>query len=148
MSNINVRLAYKEDLAAMHAVEMSSFSMPWSYDAFVENFYNIFSVYVLAETENGEVVGFGGMQSIFEEAHIMNVAVDKNYRRMGIADKMLALMKDEARARKAEKMFLEVRIGNTPAKELYRKNGFKEMAVRKGYYSDNGEDAVIMVAEI
>ncbi len=148
MSEITVRLAYKEDLKAMHRVEMSSFSMPWSFDAFVENFYNVFSVYVLAEDENGEVVGFGGMQSIFEEAHIMNIAVLKEFRRRGIAEKMLSLMKTEAKARKAEKMFLEVRAGNTPAKELYRKHGFNEIAVRKGYYSDNGEDALIMEAEI
>lgn len=148
MPDFNIRLAYKEDLKRMHNVENLSFSNPWSYESFKENFFNLFSIYVLAEDENGEVVGFGGMQVIFEEAHIMNIAVLENYRRKGIADKILELLMSQAKERDAETMFLEVRKSNIPAQMLYAKHGFVEISVRKSYYSDNNEDAVIMTSEL
>lgn len=148
MDGYNVRLAYKEDLKGMHNVESLSFSNPWSYEAFKENFFNLFSVYVLAEDENDEVVGFGGMQVIFEEAHIMNIAVLEQCRRRGIAGRLLELMMLQAKERDAQTMFLEVRKSNIPAQTLYKKYGFAEVTVRKKYYSDNGEDAVIMAAEL
>lgn len=148
MSEFSVRLAYKEDLKGMHNVENLSFATPWSYEAFKENFFNLFSVYVLAEDSDGEVVGFGGMQVIFEEAHIMNIAVLEKYRRRGIADKLLELLMSQAKERDAMTMFLEVRKNNIPAQTLYKKHGFEKITVRKNYYSDNGEDAVIMAAEL
>lgn len=148
MSDFNIRLAYKEDLKRMHNVENLSFPNPWSYESFKKNFFNPFSIYVLAEDENGEVVGFGGMQVIFEEAHIMNIAVLETYRRKGIADKMLELLMSQANERDAETMFLEVRKSNIPAQMLYAKHGFIKIYVRKSYYSDNNEDAVIMTAEL
>lgn len=147
MTDISVRLAYKEDIAAMYNVEKTSFPCPWSYDSFAENFYNLYSIYVLAENSDG-VIGFGGMQVIFDEAHIMNVAVLKNYRRNGAASQMLELMMNEAKSRGAEKIFLEVRKSNLPAQALYRKHGFNMLAIREKYYSDNNEDAIIMAAEL
>lgn len=148
MADYNVRLAYKEDLKGMYNVENLSFVNSWSYEAFKENFFNLFSIYVLAENENGDIVGFGGMQVIFEEAHIMNVAVLEQYRRKGIAGSLLELMMLQARERDAQTMFLEVRESNIPAQTLYKKYGFTEITIRKNYYSDNGENAIIMVAEL
>lgn len=148
MADYNVRLAYKEDLRGMHNVENLSFSNPWSYEAFKENFFNLFSVYVLAENEYGEIVGFGGMQVIFEEAHIMNIAVLEQCRRKGIAGNLLELMMIQARERDAQTMFLEVRESNIPAQTLYKKYGFTEITIRKNYYSDNGENAIIMAVEL
>ena len=116
--------------------------------SFAENFYNAFSVYVLAENEYDGVVGFGGMQIIFDEAHIMNIAVKNDFRRKGIADGMLCFMMSYAKEKGAAKMFLEVRRGNLPAQALYLKHGFNVLTVRKNYYSDNGEDAIIMTAEL
>ncbi|MBP3348706.1 MAG: ribosomal protein S18-alanine N-acetyltransferase [Clostridia bacterium] len=147
MANSSVRLAYREDLKAMHRVESECFAAPWSYEAFEENFYNPFSIYTLAESDD-EVVGFGGMQVIFDEAHIMNIAVLPSHRRQGLASDLLKLMIDEARARKAVIMFLEVRASNVPAQTLYKKFGFEPMGVRKQYYSDNNEDAVIMTLNL
>ena len=147
MSDIVTRLAYKEDLKGMYEVERTSFGSPWSYDSFAENFYNPFSIYVLAQAEE-DVLGFGGMQVIFEEAHVMNIAVLSAHRRKGIAGKILELMVQEAKQRGATIMFLEVRASNTPAKALYKKYGFVEMGIRRKYYSDNGEDAIIMTLEL
>ncbi len=147
MSNFSTRLAFKEDIHGMHAVEKSSFRTPWSYEAFEENFFNLYSVYVLAETED-KIIGFGGMQVIFDEAHVMNVAVLSDFRRQGVADSMLKLMQKEAKERGASIMFLEVRSSNAPARALYEKNGFTAAGVRKKYYSDNGEDAIIMTCAL
>lgn len=148
MTDINIRPAYREDIGGMYAVEKTSFATPWSYESFAENFYNAFSVYVLAETAEGEVVGFGGMQIIFEEAHIMNVAVKKEFRRKGIADGIIAFMKAYAKEKSVEHMLLEVRESNFPAQELYKKQGFSALTVRKKYYSDTNEDAIIMTADL
>ncbi len=148
MADINVRLAYKEDLRAMHRVELACFNAPWSYDAFAENFYSPFSIYALAEDDNGDVIGFGGMQVIFEEAHIMNIAVMSQSRRSGVGTRVLELMIGEAKQRGAEIMFLEVRVSNLAAIKLYEKFGFMPIGVRKNYYSDNNEDALIMTLEI
>lgn len=148
MSEFNVRLAYKEDLKGMHNVESLSFAVPWSFEAFKENFFNLFSIYVLAETKDGTVVAFGGMQVVFEEAHVMNIAVLEEYRRKGIAGNLLELMMQEASKRDAQSMFLEVRQSNIPARNLYQKYGFTPVSVRKRYYSDNNEDAIIMAAEL
>ncbi len=148
MSEINVRLAYKEDLKGMHNIESSSFAAPWSFEAFKENFFNLFSIYVLAETDDGTMIGFGGMQVIFEEAHVMNIAVLEEHRRKGIAGQMLKLMMQEAKKRDAQTMMLEVRQSNAPARCLYQKYGFVPVSIRKGYYSDNNEDAIIMAAEL
>ena len=147
MSEIVTRLAYKEDLLGMYEVERTSFGSPWSYQSFAENFYNPFSIYVLAEEEES-VLGFGGMQVIFDEAHVMNIAVLSEHRRRGIAGGILELMISEAKQRGAKIMFLEVRVSNAPARALYEKYGFVQMGIRKKYYSDNGEDAVIMTLEI
>lgn len=147
MDEITARLAYKQDLSGMYAIEKSSFPCPWSYAAFAENFYQESSVYILAENSSG-IIGFGGMQIILDEAHIMNVAVTSNFRRMGAADKIIELMQSEAKKRGVAAMFLEVRMGNIAAQALYKKHGFSVMGVRKHYYSDNNEDAIIMIAKL
>lgn len=148
MNDINIRLAYREDIRGMYAVEKTSFATPWSYESFEENFYNAFSVYALAENAENEIVGFGGMQIIFDEAHIMNVAVKKEFRRNGIATEIIAFMKAYAKENNVLQMFLEVRKSNFSAQELYKKQGFATMSVRKNYYSDTNEDALIMTARL
>ena len=147
MDEIIVRLAYKEDLKGMYAVEKSSFVTPWSYEAFSENFYNESSVYAAAEIKE-YIIGFAGVQIVADEAHIMNVAVLKNFRRMGAADKIIKLIKKEAKQRGAAVMYLEVRKSNIAAQSLYCKHNFRVLGIRKKYYSDNDEDAIVMSAEL
>lgn len=148
ISDVNIRLAYKEDIGGMYAVEKASFAMPWSYESFAENFYNAFSVYVLAEDAENGIIGFAGMQMIFDEAHIMNVAVKKEFRRKGVADGMMAFIKSYAKEKGVLRVFLEVRTSNLPAQALYAKHGFSVMTVRKKYYSDTDEDALIMISDL
>ena len=93
------------------------------------------------------IVGFSGIWLMVDEAHITNIAVAQEYRRNGIGELLLIATIDLARELKAATMTLEVRASNTIAQNLYSKYGFKNMGVRRGYYLDNREDAIIMSTE-
>ena len=84
------------------------------------------------------------MWHIVNEGHVTNIAVSPDYRRMGIGEKLLKALFDVAEEREMIGITLEVRISNTAAQKMYTKNGFKPEGFRKRYYSDTGEDAVIM----
>ncbi|HWI65855.1 MAG TPA: ribosomal protein S18-alanine N-acetyltransferase [Symbiobacteriaceae bacterium] len=133
------------DLAGVMAVERSSFLTPWSPEAFLSEMMQTYTVYIVAK-EGAQVVGHGGMHVIFEDAHVTNVAVLPEYRGRGLGELLMRDLLDRAAARGAQRITLEVREKNTPAQSLYRKLGFVTSpgAVRKGYYSDTGEDAIIM----
>jgi [ribosomal protein S18]-alanine N-acetyltransferase len=93
------------------------------------------------------IVGFSGIWLMVDEAHITNIAVAQEYRRRGIGELLLIATIDLTRELKATTMTLEVRASNIPAQNLYGKYGFMKMGVRRGYYLDNKEDAVIMSTE-
>ena len=90
------------------------------------------------------IVGFAGMWTLFDEAHITTIGVEPEYRGRGLGELLLVALTDEALKRGAEWLTLEVRVGNEAAQGLYRKYGFSVHGVRKRYYSDNNEDAYIM----
>ena len=90
------------------------------------------------------VVGFAGMWTAFDEAHVTTIAIDEPYRGRGLGEVLLACLFDEADRRGATWMTLEVRVSNESAQALYRKWGFAVQGTRRRYYSDNNEDAHIM----
>jgi ribosomal-protein-alanine N-acetyltransferase len=90
------------------------------------------------------IVGFAGMWTMFDEAHITTIGVEPEQRGHGLGELLLVALTDEALRRGAEWLTLEVRVSNEPAQGLYRKYGFVVQGVRKRYYSDNNEDAYIM----
>lgn len=90
------------------------------------------------------VLGYAGMWILADEAHIMSIASHLTYRRKGVGEVLLFALFDLAQRHKARILTLEVRISNTVAQNLYLKFGFKKVGIRKGYYIDNHEDAVIM----
>ncbi len=96
---------------------------------------------------NQYVVGFAGMWIVADEAHITNIAARKSHRRQGIGERLLIATIDLARELKAHVMTLEVRASNTAAQALYSKYGFNQVGVRRGYYVDNKEDAILMTTE-
>jgi [ribosomal protein S18]-alanine N-acetyltransferase len=94
-----------------------------------------------------EVVGFAGFWLMLREVHITTIAVREKYRRLGIGEQLLLNMMDSAKQLNAEILTLEVRITNTKAQQLYRKFGFIDSGIRRSYYTDNNEDALIMTTE-
>jgi len=132
---IKLEKANKDDLGSIQEIEQLSFSNPWSEEQFIESLANIF-----AARDGQKLIGFIGVQLIQDEAHILHMAVHPEYRRRGVAKKMMEF----ALSFPARKWFLEVRAGNHSAQGLYESFGFKIISRRHKYYQDNDEDALIM----
>ncbi|MBC7328853.1 ribosomal protein S18-alanine N-acetyltransferase [bacterium] len=124
-------------------IERRSFTNTWPFGAFFSELFNRRAYYVVA-TINEKVVGFAGMWVVDEEAHITTIAVDPDWRGRKIGERLLLHLLQEARRRGAEYAILEVRVSNLIAQNLYHKYNFKIAYTRKGYYSDNNEDAFVM----
>jgi len=136
-----------DDLEAVHAIERASFSVPWPDDAYRnELLTNRLASYVVARAGD-EIVGFGGLWVMVDEAHITTFAVDPRWRRRGVGEWLLLGLLARAVERNAREATLEVRLSNMPARRLYEKYGFRPVGIRPRYYSDNGEDALIMTTE-
>ena len=135
------------DLPSVHAIERASFFVPWPDDAYRNELStNRLATYVVARADD-EIVGFGGLWVMVDEAHITTFAVDPRWRRRGIGEWMLLALLDRAVERRAREATLEVRLSNMPARRLYEKYGFRPVGIRPRYYSDNGEDALIMTTD-
>jgi ribosomal-protein-alanine N-acetyltransferase len=125
-------------------VDSLSFSVPWSRDSFEkEAVQNDFAHYVVALC-GGRVIGYGGVWIIAGEGQITNIAVHPGFRGIGAARGMLEALIEICRSESVSDMTLEVRVSNAPAISLYKKYGFVEEGVRKQFYPDNKEDALIM----
>ena len=147
MAQLIIRQAEERDIMAIEGLEKVCFSDPWSYESLEHDILNNkLSFYIVAEVE-GVVCGYVGIWNIVDEGHITNVAVSPDYRRKHIASNMLDVLIASCEEAGVERFTLEVRAGNEPAKALYAGKGFKEIGIRKGYYQDNGEDAIIMWRE-
>lgn len=144
MNDLWIRPMKAEDIDEVLVIESLCFPTPWSREAFrAEIEDNYCARYVVAELE-GMVIGYGGMWIIIDEAHITNIAVHPNYRGRGVGEAIMKGLIQTAARLKVEGMTLEVRVSNMIAQNLYKKLGFVAIGVRKGYYTDNGEDALIM----
>lgn len=136
-----------DDIAAVQEVERSSFPIPWPANAFRHELtQNRNARYVVAR-EGDKVVGYAGLWLMVDEAHITTFAVLPEHRRRRIGERMLQRLFEVAEEVGAEWLTLEVRVSNLPAQRLYEKYGFKRAGVRRRYYSDNNEDALIMWTE-
>jgi ribosomal-protein-alanine N-acetyltransferase len=139
-----VRDMYLSDLEAVLRIERGSFPTPWSRAAFQSELVdNTFAVYLVLQL-HGRVVAYGGMWLILDEAHVTNVAVDPEFRGHGFGEQMMRGLMTRALQQGARRMTLEVRRSNVVAQNLYRKLGFVQLGVRRGYYTDTHEDALIM----
>lgn len=142
-----IRPMTADDIDAVLKVEQASFTMPWSRAAFTaEVVDNDFAYYLVGEAD-GTVVGYAGMWIILDEAHVTNVAVLPAYRGQGLGEQLLTALMADAKKRGALSMTLEVRVSNEGAQRLYRRLGFMPRGIRKQYYSDTKEDALIMWKE-
>ena len=134
-----------DDVEAVHRIEESVFATPWTMDAFYhEMTTNTQASYVVAVDETNSIVGFCGMWIVLDESQITNVAVMPEGRGKGIGESLMRESMRIAREKGCVVMSLEVRVSNTVAQNLYRKLGFQAGGIRKGYYTDNQEDALVM----
>ncbi len=124
-------------------VERLSNPAPWSRASFESELQNPQAHYWVV-TYGGEVVGFAGYWDVVDEAHITNLAVHPQHRRRGIAKRLMAILLEDARARGMRCATLEVRRNNHPAIALYEKFGFVASAIRKNYYVQDQQDAIVM----
>jgi len=142
-NNLIIRDMKLEDIDSVYDVEKSCFSDPWSKDSFKKEIKNNLAKYLVAQVED-KVVGYVGAWFIVDEAHITNVAISPKHRGQKIGDKIIKYLIDECTKSGIKAMTLEVRSSNIVAQNLYKKYDFKFAGVRKEYYSDNKEDAIIM----
>lgn len=143
-NTITFRKMTVEDLDDVIEVEIHSFATPWSREAFYNELTkNQFAHYLVAEVDE-KVVGYCGVWIIVDEAHITNIALLPDYRGMKLGEALMGRIIEIARESGAIRITLEVRVSNERAQNLYRKFGFEEGALRKQYYTDNMEDALVM----
>lgn len=144
MADVIIRQATVKDVDDIYEIERLCFPDPWSKDALVFEFTeNPRAFYVVAELDN-QVVGYAGLWWVVDEGHITNVAVKPGFRNRKIGEGIMDVLIDFTSKEGIKHHTLEVRISNEPAINLYQKFGFQVEGVRKKYYLNNGEDALIM----
>lgn len=132
------------DVAAVLEIERLSFSSPWPAYAFEQELTtNRLAHYVVARSE-GRVVGFAGIWLMVDEAHVTTFGVHPDHRRRSVGRRLLLRLAELAIELGTARMTLEVRVGNAAAQALYRSFGFRVAGRRIAYYSDDGEDALVM----
>ena len=147
INNILIRKMVHSDIASLMEVEKSSFSVPWSEKSFKDELQNDAAVYFVA-LHGEKVIGYIGMWDVSGEGDITNIAVHPEYRGRGIGKQLLKSVFCEAGKRGLCTLTLEVRESNAIARQLYTSCGFSAVGMRKNYYSDNRENAVIMTADL
>lgn len=158
MSEIQIRVANPGDIDAMTELDAVCFTSPWSRASFeAELTTNRLAWYLVAEelavqdnailepdASQGKLIGYAGLWAIQDEGHITNVAVHPEYRRKHLGSILVGTLIDETKKEGLVRFTLEVRASNQAAISLYEAFGFETAGIRKGYYEDNNEDAMIM----
>jgi [ribosomal protein S18]-alanine N-acetyltransferase len=145
--NIELRRLEAGDLDEVEEIERESYPTPWSRSMFDAELRKPSSLALGAFTEHDGLVGYAFVSRYVDAWHVMNVAVADTYRRRGIAVALLERLFDVKATDPRRGYTLEVRVSNTGAIALYEKLGFEARGVRRGYYTDNREDALIMWRE-
>ena len=144
---LRIRPMTGADLPSVQLIERASFATPWPAHAYRQELEGNRLAHYLVATLGGDIVAYGGIWLMVDEAHITTFAVHPDWRRQHIGERLLLAFLDLAAERGAHEATLEVRLSNLPARRLYEKFGFRPVGLRPRYYSDNGEDALIMTTE-
>lgn len=135
------------DIADVHEIERASFPVPWPAYAFRQELeMNRLARYLLVRA-GPRIVAYGGLWLMVDEAHVTTFAVLPAWRRQGVGGRLMVALMDLAYDLRASIVTLEVRLSNEAARGLYARFGFRPVGIRPRYYSDNGEDALIMTTE-
>ncbi|BAC12603.1 ribosomal-protein-alanine N-acetyltransferase [Oceanobacillus iheyensis HTE831] len=144
MNNITMRPMELADIPEVLHVENACFQTPWTTDIFYQELIeNAHAYYYVVEVER-TVVGYIGSWMVLDDAQITNFAILPSYRRNKLGEKLFRYLMQIAIAKGVERLSLEVRASNIAAQSLYRKFGLVPGGVRKRYYTDNHEDAIVM----
>jgi [ribosomal protein S18]-alanine N-acetyltransferase len=158
MPQLKIERMSHDDVPAVMAVDRLCFPTPWSENAYRSEMGNVSAYYLVARlsepggqgsvpVERELLVGYAGAWIVMDEAHITTIGVHPDYRRNGAGQQLFAALLEEARARGVRRASLEVRESNRAAQTLYAKYGFVPIARRRRYYTDTGEDAIVMWVE-
>ncbi|MBR1647819.1 MAG: ribosomal protein S18-alanine N-acetyltransferase [Selenomonadaceae bacterium] len=143
MEQITFRAMTPDDADEITALEAKCFAMPWSREDFWRENKNELAEYVVGKL-NGKIIAYAGAWVSFDQAEVMHIAVEPKFRGQGVGTLTFGALIDAVKKRGAKSVTLEVRPSNTAAIKLYENFGLKSVGRRKGYYLDNGEDALIM----
>jgi [ribosomal protein S18]-alanine N-acetyltransferase len=145
--NVELRRLEAGDLDAVEEIERVSYPTPWSRAMFAAELQKSSSLAIGAYHETGELVGYAIVSRYVDAWHVMNIAVVPEFRRRGIAKSLLERLFEATAADPRRGYTLEVRVSNADAIRLYERLGFEARGLRRGYYTDNREDALIMWRE-
>ncbi len=134
------------DIKDVLSIEQQSFSTTWPANAFFQELHDNKLAHYYVGRAGSKLVAYGGIWVILEDSHVTTIAVSPGFRGRRYGEKMLLHLLDQAMDRGASWMTLEVRESNAAAQALYRKYGFTTVSTRRGYYSDNNENALVMWA--
>lgn len=144
---IKIKEMTLEDIEQIVEIENQSFKVPWKVNDFIETL-EYENIVFLAAKDDSNVVGYCGIYMSVDQADIANIAVSLLYRGKGIAQKLVDGVLEIAKERAIKEVFLEVRQSNAKAIGLYKKMGFEQIGIRKSYYSNPKEDALLMMKGI
>jgi ribosomal-protein-alanine N-acetyltransferase len=134
----------RRDIRRILEIERMSFLTPWTEGMFRSQLALEDRSVNLVLLEDQVIVGYATAWLAFDEIHLLSIAVIPERRRMGFATRLLERVMETGRSRGASRVILEVRAGNDAARRFYRGQGFSEIGRRRRYYSDTGEDAIVM----
>lgn len=146
MKETLLRPLAEDDLPAVLAIEEASFLSPWTRAAFLHELHSPHSQITVAERD-GQIIGYLCCWYVADEVHILDIAVESASRQQGVGERLLRHALLVGQRQGAQSANLEVRWSNLPARALYKKFGFSEVAVRRRYYA-NGEDALLMLCPL
>ncbi len=145
---VKIRKMDKKDIDQVMEIESIAYGkFFWPTEAFVAELENGLGYYFVAEDESKKIIGYAGFWLIYDEAHITTIAIHPDFRRQGLGDRLLQKMIEAGYEKNAKWFTLEVRASNIAAQNMYYKYNFKNLGLRKKYYQDNDEDALIMWTE-
>jgi len=147
MTEILTRKMEEDDIPAVLKIERMSFSTPWSEYSFLTEIYKKYA-FTRVALSDGNIIGYICVNFVLHEAHILNLAVDPDFRRRGVASLLMDEALRELKNVSCVFIYLEVRVSNVGAKEFYEGFGFKPASIRKKYYASPNEDALLMMGRI
>ena len=146
--NYSIEELVREDINRVLEIENDSFRSPWQRAVFETEFKNKNSYNIACKDESRDLVGYCLSWLIYDEIHILKVAVDESFRNQGIGKRLIVKTLEHFIPKGANHAVLEVRLDNYGAISLYEKLGFESLRIRRNYYAETGEDALVMLLDL